>query len=286
MSRVRIVTDSNAYLPPELVRQHQIEVLPHRIKVGSGWIEEDETFSADELFSRMSEARARGVERLPDVQAADVNDIFDVYQRLGRETEQIVSIHMSSALSPMYETARRAADMLKGRYTIRVIDSMSASFGLGLLVEMAAQAAAKGADVHSIARVVNSAVPHLYVTLFAESLNYLERSASLGPSASLLGSMLGIKAMLMVEEGRLVTMEKVQTRDEVVEKLYEFVVEFASIERVGILQHRYEQAAEALRARLAETFPRLRVDSVTYPPSLAAYVGPEMVGVMVYEGTY
>lgn len=286
MSRVRIVTDSNAYLPPELIRQHSIELLHHRIKVGSSWIEEDESFSADELFSRTNEARARGVERLPDVQAADVNDIFDVYQRLGRETEQIVSIHMSSALSPMYEAARRAADMLKGRYTIRVIDSMSVSFGLGLLVEMAAQAAAKGADVHSIARTVNSAVPHLYVTFFAETLAYLERSASLGPSASLLGSMLGIKAMLMMEEGRLVTMEKVQTRDEVVEKLYEFVVEFASIERVGILQHRYDQAADALRARLAETFPRMRVDTVPYAPSLAAYVGPEMLGVMVYEGTY
>src|SRR4029079_1483983 len=132
------------------------------------------------------------------------------------------------------------AEMLKGRYTIRVIDSLSTSDGLGILVKMAAEAAEQGASVHEIARIANGAVPHLYMAVFAESLNFLERSARLGPSQSLLGTMLGIKAMLMMEDGRLVPLEKVQTRDEVVDKLYEFVIEFARIEKVGVMQHGYE----------------------------------------------
>ena len=76
-------------------------------------------------------------------------------------------------------------------------------------------------------------MPHLYVTLFTESLNYLETSANLGVSQSVLGTMLGIKAMLTVEEGDLIPLEKVQTREEVVDKLYEFVVEFATSRRWG-----------------------------------------------------
>jgi len=122
--------------------------------------------------------------------------------------------------------------------------------------------------------------------VFSESLNYLERSAGLGPSQSLLGAMLGIKAMLMMEDGRLSPLEKVQTREEAVEKLVEFVAEFAQVERVGVMQHAYQQQQGELIERLAEIAPEVQVRTLTYPPSLAAYCGPNMIGVIVYEGSY
>lgn len=286
MDKVRIVTDSNAFLLPETLESYPIDVIPHRIRVGGSFYEETESFSADDLFRKYQESQVNGVGKQPVVQAADINTILDIYQQYGRESEQIVSIHMSSELSPMWQQARRAAEMLKGRYTIRVIDSMSTSYGMGLLVQQAAKAAAAGANVNEIARIVNGSVPHLYVTIFAESLNFLQHSAGLGPSQSLLGTMLGIKPMLMIEDGRLIPLEKVQTRDEVVEKLHEFVVEFATIESVGIVHHGYEDAAVMLTERLGETLPGVAVQTVNYPPSLAAYLGPSMIGVMVYEGTY
>ena len=286
MDKVRIVTDSNAYLSPDLLANYDVEVIPHRIKIGSSLYEEDSGFTADDLFRRYRDAQVNGATKQPAVQAADINTILDIYQQLGRESEKIVSIHMSSELSPMWAQARRAAEMLKGRYTIRVIDSMSTSYGMGLLVEEAAKAAAAGASVNDIARIVNGAVPHLYVTIFAESLNYLRYSAGLGPSQSLLGTMLGIKPMVMLEDGRLVPLEKVQTREEVVDKLQEFVVEFASVESVGIMQHGYEDAADTLQQRLRELLPTVPIAAVKYPPSLAAYLGPSMIGVMVYEGTF
>ena len=122
------------------------------------------------------------------------------------------------------------------------------------------------------------------MALFAESLHYLERSANLSPSQSVLGSMLGIKALLMMEEGKLMPLEKVQTYDEVVEKLHEFVIEFASVQRIGILHHAYAQPAENLIARLQETLPKITVERLEYPPSLGVHVGPNMIGVVVYEG--
>ena len=152
----------------------------------------------------------------------------------------------------MWQQARRAAEMLKGRYTIRVIDSLSTSYGMGLLVEEAARAAAAGESINEIARIVNGAVPHLYVTAFSESLNYLEYSAGLNPSQSLLGTMLGIKPMIMIEDGRLVPLEKVQTHEEVVDKLIEFVVEFAHVESIGVVQHAYDEPHALFRERLSE----------------------------------
>ncbi|MCB0121709.1 MAG: DegV family EDD domain-containing protein, partial [Caldilineaceae bacterium] len=221
-----------------------------------------------------------------------VNMILDYYTGQhsdhgeNKDIEQIVSIHASSELSPMWKQARRASEMLRGRYTIRVFDSMSGSYGLGLLVEMAAQAAEQGANVHEIARIINGAAPHLYMAVFAESLHYLERSTQLSASQSILGSMLGIKAMLMMEEGKLMPLEKVQTREEVVDKLHEFVVEFANVERIGVMHHTYAQHSDMLIERLRETLPHVPIAKLEYPPSLAIHIGPNMLGVVVYEGMY
>jgi DegV family protein with EDD domain len=284
MDKVRIITDSNAFLPPELVERHHIQVIAHRIKAAGEIFDERSGFTAEELFQKLPKEAVLTRQQLPDMLAAELNRILECFQAAAKDAEQILAIHMSSQLSPMWHQARRAAEMLKGRYTIRVIDSMSTTYGLGLLVEMAARAAEAGANIHEIARIVNGAVPHLYVSVFSESLNYLERSAHLSGSQSVLGTMLGVKAMLMMEEGKLHPLEKVQTRDEVIDKLYEFVAEFAHVERVGIMHHSYAQPSTALIDRLRGLLPQAVIQPIHYPPSLAVHLGPHILGVVVYEG--
>jgi DegV family protein with EDD domain len=284
VGNVRIVTDSSASFAPGLREKYAIEVIPHTIKIGRERYLEDGSFTVDELFHKVREHQNGGEVAAPEVQAAELNRILDCLHRVGRTSEQIVAIHTSSHLSPMWAQSRRAAEMMMGRYTIRVIDSLSTSLGLGVLVELAAKAAYDGASVHEVARIVNGAVPHLYATFFSETLSYLERSAHLGVSQSILGTMLGIKAMLTMEDGQLMPLEKVQDREQVVDKLYEFIVEFSHIEEVGIIQHRYEQPEEHLLQRLKEGLPNLRVRSIPYSPSLATHLGANVMGVLVYEG--
>ncbi|MBV7330156.1 DegV family protein [Chloroflexi bacterium TSY] len=288
MDRVGIVTDSNACLSPKIRAEYGIEVIPHRIKIGNNFFEEDETFSAREMFAKMEEMQLTGQDDLPEIQPADLNAILDFYHDVGTRYTEIVSVHVSSHLSPLWFEARKAAEILKGRLTIRVFDSLSTSFGLGLLAQKAAITSNNGANINEIARVINGTIPHLYFTGFSESLSYLERSAQLSASQSLLGTMLGIKAMLMMEEGALMPLEKVQTRDEVVDKLVEFVTEFASVEEVGLVQDCYEEHQTALIQRLQED-SRLRdipIHQVPYPPSLAAHIGSNVLGVVVYEGAF
>lgn len=288
MSKVRVVTDSNAWVPPELVEQYQIQVIPHRIKAGDSISLEVDGFTSDALFEKLGSSDPIATHYLPELKATDVNEMLAYYQELGSEADSIVSIHMSRELSPMWSDARRAADILKGRQTIRVIDSMSTSFGLGLLVKRAAEAAEAGANVNEIARIINGTVPHLYFTGFVESLNYLERSEQISSSQCLLGTLLGIKAMLIMEEGIPQPLEKVQTHEEVVDKLFEFVVEFAAVEAVGVVEHQYASVANALIERLGEDarLSNVAIHEISYPPSLATFLGPNMLGVLVYEGEF
>ena len=285
MSKVRIITDSNAYLPPEVLTRYDIEVIPHRLKVGGSFYEEDSDFTADDLFRTLSDAQQAGMtHRARSAGAAHqyVSGLLPGQPRRPADRrhpheqppEPDVGAGAQSrrdAQGPLHDSRARQPDYL---------------FGLGLLVQMAAEAADSGADVNEIARIVNGAVPHLYATFFTESLGYLQRSANLSGSQSLLGTMLGIKAMLMIEDGRLVTQEKVQTREEVTEKLHEFVAEFATVREIGIMHHAYEAQRNDLIARLRETLPKVPVRKVDYPPSLATYIGPNTLGVVVYEGTY
>jgi DegV family protein with EDD domain len=284
VGKVCIVTDSNASIPKDILELYPIEVIPHTIRLGRDRYEETADLTVDRLFQLLREKQSSGHTVMPELEAPNINRILDCYQKVVREADEIVAIHMSNHLSPMWAQSRRAAEMMMGRYRIRVIDSLSTSLGLGVLVELAAKAAASGANLHEIARIINGAVPHLYVTFFAETLNYLERSAQLGAAQSVLGTMLGIKAMLTMEDGKLIPLEKVQNREEVVDKLYDFVAEFAHIEQVGIVQHRYEQTQEQFLARLKEGLPRLSSRLLHYPPSLAVHLGPSVMGVVVYEG--
>lgn len=282
MSRVCIITDSNAAVPEEVLENYPIVVVPHTIKVGRDRFEETAELTVDDLFQILREKQGSG--QVAELEAPNINRVLDCYQQAGRRSDEIVAIHMSSRLSPMWAQSRKAAEMMMGRYRVRVIDSLSTSLGLGVLVELAARAAADGADLHEVARIINGAVPHLYVTFFAETLHYLEKSAELGAAQSVLGSMLGIKAMLTMEEGRLMPLEKVQDREEVVDKLYDFVAEFARVEQVGIVQHRYEQTQAQLVERLQEALPGRTIRKLRYPPSLAVHLGPNVMGVVVYEG--
>lgn len=284
MGKVRIITDSNASLAPEVVEKYNIEVIPHVLRVGRDRHEESADFSVERFFQILRESQTAGRSVLPELEAPNINRVLDCYQKVGRQADQVVAIHMSSHLSPMWAQSRKAAEMMMGRYGIRVIDSLTTSMGLGVLVEMAARAAADGADLVEVARLINGAVPHLYVTFFSETLHYLERSAKLGSAQSVLGTMLGIKAMITMEDGKLIPLEKVQSREEVVEKLYNFTVEFSSLEEVGVVQHRYEQTQDDFVQRMKEGLPGVPVRILRYPPSLAVHLGPNVMGVIVYEG--
>ena len=100
--------------------------------------------------------------------------------------------------------------------------------------------------------------------------------------------MLKIKPMLLVDDGEIVPVEKVRTREMMIEKLGDFVAEFASIEQVMILRSPLEsddspQIME-LREHLSLALPHLTFPGIEYDPVLACHLGPEAIGVMVYEG--
>jgi len=281
LSSVRIVTDSTAQLDPDLAQELGVTVVPLEISFGAQKLREGIDLTMDEFFRRVAHSPV-----MPTATAPTVEEFRQVYAVLNRATDQILSLHVSSKLNRTCRHARIAADFLLGRCEIEVLDSWTISLGLSILVQAAARAAMEDVTLDEIVRLVRGMIPHVYAVFFTDTLEYLERDQHLSKSQALLGTMLGIKPFLAVEEGEILPMEKVRTREKAIDKLVEFVAEFSRIEQIAVVQSpsRAGKDARLLLDRLQSSFPDYDFDTITYGPTLGTYIGPCSLGLIVYEG--
>jgi DegV family protein with EDD domain len=279
MAKVRVVTDSAAELAPEVAESLGVTVVPMNVRFGDEELRDGADLALSDFYRRLERSRVMPVTTPPSFRAFQ-----DVYARLGQSTDQIISIHVSSRLSRSYHVATAAAEAFLGRCQVAVMDSESISVGQGTLVRAAAEAANRGMPLDTIVRLIRGMIPHVYLVFFVEALEYLEREGRIGKAQALLGSMLNIKPILIVEEGDIIPLEKVRTRPRAIDKLFEFVAEFAQIQEVAILQVGSDQEAAELVERLKLVFPDREFPVLSYGPVLASHIGPGTMGVIVYEG--
>lgn len=281
MSRVRVVTDSTAQLAPDLVQELDIVVVPLEISFGTQTFREGVDLSLEEFFRRVAHSPV-----IPEASAPAVEEFRQVYAELNQTTDQILSLHVSNKLNVTCLNARNAADHFLGRCEIEVVDSGTISLGLSILVEAAARDAIEGATLDEVVRLVRGMIPHVYAVFFTDALDYLERDRHLSKSQAMLGTMLGIRPFLAIEEGEIVPMEKVRTREKAIDKLVEFVTEFSRIEQIAVVQSPRSAGKDArlLLDRLQASFPDYEFGSITYGPTLATHIGPYGLGLIVYEG--
>jgi DegV family protein with EDD domain len=279
MAKVRVVTDSAAELAPEVIESLGITVVPMNVRFGDDEVKDGIDLSLPDFYRRLEHSPIMPTTTPPSFRAFQ-----EVYAKLGQSTEQIISIHVSSRLSRSYHVATAAAEAFLGRCQVAVMDSESISVGQGTLVRAAAEAANRGMPLDTIVRLIRGMIPHVYLVFFVEALEYLEREGRIGKAQALLGSMLNIKPILIVEDGDIIPLEKVRTRPRAIDKLFEFVAEFAQIQEVAILQIGSDQEAAELVERLKLVFPERDFPILPYGPVLASHIGPATMGVIVYEG--
>ena len=278
MTNVRIVTDSSAHLTPEEIEQYGITIVPLRVRMGQKVFKELTELSYEEYFRRLERVKS-----LPETESPQLQDMIDLYYQLSRETDHIISIHTSHKLNPVVDIARTAASTLRSHTRITVIDSETISRGLGMIVLKAAQLAKEGADALEIGREIRGMIPAVFLAFLTSDLNYLERDGRLRKSQAFLGTMLGVRAMVETREGNLLVMDKARDAMGAVEKLYDYISEFAYLEEMALLQHNNIQESTALLERLSGHAPDIPIFTDVYDATLASFIGPNALGVIIRE---
>lgn len=282
MSKVYIVTDSAAIIEPAIAGRLGITIVPLTVRIGHEDYQDGVDLDHEELLLRMARDRIH-----PRVVGPTAEQFQRTYRRLTGRTDQIISLHSSASLSLVHREARIAAREFLGRCDIVVMDSETLSLGLGILVQESAQLARASLPLDEIVRQIRGMIRRVYVTIITDTLDYLEHSHLISPAQVILGTMLGIKPSLAIEGGEIIPMEKVRNRDRAIDKLTEFASEFSHIEQMAILQSTPYPTEETkiLQSRLELITPGQEHPILLYGPLLASHIGPDGMGLIVYEGT-
>ena len=221
MEKIKIITDSTLDLPAELIREKNIEVLPLLINFGEESYLDGVEITTKEMIDKIN---ATGV--LPTTAQVTPNRFEETFKKYLDEGYKIVALTLSSDMSGTYQSACIAKDMLESD-DIVVIDSRNVTSGLGLLVLKACQFRDKGLGIKEIEEEILKAIPKVKCSLNFESLENLVRGGRLSKTAGTIGSVLGLRLILEVKDGKMSVKDKVRGSKKALKKL---ISDFESVD--------------------------------------------------------
>ena len=213
MEKIKIITDSTLDLPAELIREKDIEVLPLLINFGEESYLDGIEITTKEMIDKID---ATGV--LPTTAQVTPNRFEESFKKYLDEGYKIVALTLSSDMSGTYQSACIAKDMLESDDII-VIDSRNVTSGLGLLVLKACERRDKGLGIKEIEEGILKAIPKVKCSLNFESLENLVRGGRLSKTAGTIGSVLGLRLILEIKDGKMSVKDKVRGSKKALKKL-------------------------------------------------------------------
>ncbi len=270
---IGLVTDSTSDLPPYLIEEHAIEVVPCVLIIDGKEYADGEGLSRDEFYRRLPAFR-----RPPTTAAPSIGEFTRRYQKLIEAgCDHIISIHAAGPLTSLLGTAQRAAREFPGRIT--TIDSQSLSLGLGFQVVAAAEAREDGLEAALAA--IESTRNRLHVFAALDTLEYVKRSGRVPAAIAMFGSLLSIKPVIELIGGQVKTIGAVRTTRQANERMLSFMREGGKLQRLAILHTSAEpRAREFLKSIMLEMNRSLPRDIllVNVTTVIGTHVGPNGLG--------
>jgi len=275
---VKIVTDSLSDITGDLAQEMGVTVVPLYVRFGEEVYRDRLEMTTDEFYHRLVHNAT-----FPTTTQPSPGDFVGVYEKLAKESDEILVIVVSSKLSGTYQSALQAKSMVEGKCRIEVIDSQTIVMGLGLIVISVAKAAQAGAKLDELADLVHKAMPRSHAIMSFDTLKYLAKGGRIGKAQSFLGSILSVKPILTIRDGEVHPVTRVRSRAAGIDYLYNFVAGFSNIEELAVEHATTPGEADELVKRLNSVFPKERIYRSTVSPVLGTHTGPHVLSVSVLE---
>ena len=270
------MTDSNSGITPAMAQQLGIVGNgASYVNFGDKSYKDTIEISSDQFYEML-----RTIPELPKTSAPSVGDFESIYSRL--KGEEVVSIHLSRALSGTIQAAETAAGMMNGDPRVTVVDTRSINVGQTLLVLEALEMAQAGRTAAEIKSQIESLVPRMRVNLVLETLDNLKRGGRISNTSAFIGSVLQMKPILTVLDGKVAPLERVRTHAKAIARLKEIAMQDLAGQtnpKVAFLHTNALAAAEAFKKDLSAQL-NLKYDSLLLEagPAVAVHVGPGALG--------
>ena len=266
---VRVVTDSNCDLPPELVARHNIIIVPSVLNMDGRSYRDGPDISRAEFYRRLPQLNP-----LPTTAAPAAGEFEAAFRSCG--SAEIIAVLVAERFSAIYNAARLGAEPFGAQVTL--VDSLQVSMGLGWQVLAAAEVATAGGARDEALAAVQAVQRRVVVLAALDTLEYLRRGGRASLLTALVGGLLQIKPLLEVRSAEITTLARVRTRRVVLERLAARARSFGALERLAVLHTAAQEDARALADGLADLTPEppLIVEATAV---IGTHVGPGAVGV-------
>ncbi|WP_341877021.1 DegV family protein [Defluviitalea saccharophila] len=219
---IKIITDSGADLPKEIIKQYDIHVIPLYVYLGDEEFLDGVTLEPNKLYNDM---RSEKVYKTGQITPEGFKEVFIEY---AKKNQSCIYIAFSSGLSGTYQASLIAKEEVLEEYPefhLDIIDTKCASLGFGLVVYKAAQMAKEGKSQQEIVEAVKLYSEHMVHVFTVDNLEYLYRGGRVSRTSAFIGGILNIKPILTVDDGKLVPIEKVRGRKKSLKRLVEIAEE-------------------------------------------------------------
>ncbi|MBS4176641.1 DegV family protein [Lederbergia citrea] len=278
MSKIKIVTDSTCELSNEDVNKLNIHVIPLSISI-NGETYLDRVDITPKVFMEKMKQSAE----LPKSSQPAVGEFVKLYDELGKDGSQVLSIHMTGKMSGTVESARTAAGMTQTKVT--VIDSLFISKALAYQVREAANMANKSHSMHEIVHALDQIRSNTKLYVVVDTLENLMKGGRIGKAKALIGSLLNIKPIAVLDEGELSPVAKVRSQSQVIKYLIKQFTEDIkgkTIKSVAVSHADGLELAQIVKSKIEELtgYDKVEIDETT--PVVSTHTGPGAIGFMYH----
>jgi DegV family protein with EDD domain len=279
--KIAVVTDSSAYIPKEALQGLHIPVIPLWL------IWDDERFrDGVDIDPPAFYGRLRNSRTFPTTSQPSAGEFEDLFRQIGSENDAVVGIFISSQLSATVPNAQIAKEQFP-ELTIRVVDSLSTSMGLGFVALAAARAAAAGRSLEEVVAAADDMRDRVHVLFTVDTLEYLHRGGRIGGAKRLLGTALSIKPLLHLCEGRVEPLTQVRTKRKALARMLDEAEERLGGKKMAaaaVIDADSPEEADAVAEQVRERFSVSTVYRTPVSPAIGAHAGPGTVGIGFYAG--
>ena len=277
---IAVVTDSCASIPPELVENLQIEVVPYYIHRGNESLRDLVDVSGEEFFRWLPTTN-----KLPTTANPGPGDYLTAFARAAKRADGIVSVHMTSKGSGAYQSACIAQEMAQAQLPgvkIEVVDTLQVSMVHGWAAIEAARAAQAGADLDQVAAAARYVAKTGWMIQTADTLRYLYLGGRIGRAQNLMGTLLNVKPIIGMEDGIIIPLGQARGSSRAYAKVLELMRERGAANgpiKMAVTHVAVPDRAELLLEIVKQAFDCRETLISELSPALGVHTGPGLVGV-------
>lgn len=272
--KTAVVTDSTAYIPKELRDKLNIHMIPLSVIFGNETYREEIDLHAYEFYE---EIKTKG---LPTTSQPTTGEFVTLFEKLAKDFDAVISIHLSSGISGTYQGAITAGNLVED-IEVYAYDSEISCMMQGLYVIEAAEMSSAGKSPEEIIERLDEMKKSMRAYFMVDDLSHLQRGGRLSSAQAIIGSMLQVKPLLHFVDKVIVPFEKIRTRKKAMKRIADMLEEDAAsgnAYKAVIFQGKREEEAQEWKTELEAKLPNVEFTLSYFGPVIASHLGEGAMG--------